>query len=108
MINRLHFSTGLAALLALQPLAFAQLSAAEPGQAASDAGSSGQKSTTAKTDKDKPKEKKICHREVPTGSITPVRICRTQAEIDAAAQRGQDEIDNANRMSQHQTQGLRG
>jgi len=95
----------MAALAAFQPLA-----AAESGDAASAAVSSpapnGKDAATAKAEKNKP-ERKICHREMPTGSITPVRVCRTQAEIDAATAQGQAQLDDMNRSRQQQTGALR-
>lgn len=90
MTGRMRFSAAMAALLALQPVAIAQLRAADPSSAANKSGG----------DAAKPKVKKICHRETPTGSIKPVRICRTQDELDSEAQRAQARLDDMNRMSQ--------
>jgi hypothetical protein len=86
MTNRFAFAAAAAALL-IAPLAFAGLSAADNASAAS----------SQKAQGDKVKEKKICHSETPTGSIRPVRICRTQAEIDAANQQAQDQLDSMTR-----------
>jgi len=38
------------------------------------------------------KQKKICKRDVPTGSMLPTSTCRTQQEWDATAAAGQDNL----------------
>ena len=43
----------------------------------------------------KEKEKKICRKDVVTGSVMVKKTCRTKAEWDALAAKGQDEM---NRM----------
>jgi hypothetical protein len=93
MTNRLRVTAAIAALVICHPLAAAE--PAKPASAASDKAA-------------KAPEKKICHREVPTGSITPVKVCRTQGQIDANTQQAQDQIDRMNRLSQQPTQALHG
>jgi hypothetical protein len=95
MTKRFYLTAAASALL-IAPLSFAAVSATDNSSAASS------------KDGNKVKEKKICHSETPTGSIRPVRVCRTQAEIDAANQQAQDQIDRANRLSSQPTSGLRG
>lgn len=82
MIKRFSMAA-VAAALWIAPFGFAGLWAADNATSNSD----------QKAQADKVKEKKICHSETPTGSIRPVRICRTQAEIDAAAQQAQEQLD---------------
>jgi hypothetical protein len=41
------------------------------------------------------KEKKICRRDVATGSIMPRSVCRTRAEWDALTAQGQTDLDRA-------------
>ncbi len=94
-----------AALATFQPLAAAESGGAAPATVSAPA-PSGKEAAAGKAEKNKP-ERKICHREMPTGSITPVRVCRTQAEIDANAQRGQAQLDDMNRSSQKQSGALR-
>ncbi|MGZ3171919.1 MAG: hypothetical protein ACXWJC_02395 [Croceibacterium sp.] len=89
----------MAALATFQPLAAAESSGSAPATASTPT-PSGKDATSGKAEKNKP-ERKICHREVPTGSITPVRVCRTQAEIDTDAERGQAQLEDMSRMRQH-------
>ena len=42
--------------------------------------------------KDMSAEKKVCRREIPTGSIMPKRFCKTQKEWDAMSASGQDTL----------------
>ena len=99
MNNRIHLMAAAAALLVLQPFAVNAVLAADSSPAVAD--------KTAKDSKsDKAKEKKICSFETPTGSIRRVRICRTQAQVDADAQRSQSQIDDLQRLSQQPTQAL--
>lgn len=78
MTTRFRPAAAIAAVLALQPVALASLTAAEPGQAAG---------TKPSAEPDKPK--KICRAETPTGSIRPVRTCHTREEWEAEAAKGQ-------------------
>ena len=87
MINKVCTVAAMAVLVALQPSAASATDFSAP---------SDQKGTQAKPDK--VKEKMICHRETPTGSVRPVRICKTQAEADADAARAQQQLDNMNEM----------
>lgn len=80
MTIRSFLSVAMPALLAVQPLAVAGASAAGADPAAPEVG--------AKHGEDNA-EKKICRMETPTGSIRPVRTCRTKAEIEAAANQAQ-------------------
>jgi hypothetical protein len=50
------------------------------------------KPTTATPSKDMSAEKKVCRREIPTGSIMPKRFCKTQKEWDALSASGQETI----------------
>jgi len=96
MTNRLRLLAAISAALALQPIALAGASAGEPK--AKEAGN--------KADPDQ----KICRMETPTGSIRPIRTCRTRAEFEAEANRGQankNEMD-AERMRQGMVSGSRG
>jgi hypothetical protein len=113
MINRLRLPVAMAALVALQPLAVAGLSAAEPNQAAPaadpSAAPSDKKPNVAQSEADK-SQQKICRSETPTGSIRPVRTCHTRAEWEAAAQQGQANKDqmNTNGLRQQQLQSSHG
>jgi hypothetical protein len=89
MMMRFSLVAMMAALVASQPV-----SAADPSPSTAAASSP---AATSDKKADKPKEKKICHREVPTGSITPVRVCRTQAEIDTETTQGQAQLDDMRR-----------
>jgi len=60
-----------AALATFQPLAAAESGGATQAAVSAPA-PSGKDAAAGKADKNKP-ERKICHREMPTGSITPVR-----------------------------------
>jgi hypothetical protein len=91
MTNRSLLAATTAAMLLVQPFTVAAVAAADTTAPAE------QRSTSAQGEK--AKEKKICHRETPTGSIRPVRICRTQAEIDAENQRAQEQYDAMSRSS---------
>jgi len=89
MTNRLRLSIAVSAVLALQPIVLAQASAGEPK--AKEAG-----------DKADP-ERKFCRMETPTGSIRPIRVCKTRAELDAEASQGQaskNEMNNQMMRSQ--------
>ena len=79
MTTRFPLAAAIAAILALQPVALATLSAAEPGQAAAG----------TKPSAEPDKAKKICRAETPTGSIRPVRTCHTREEWEAQAAQGQ-------------------
>ncbi|HSQ94987.1 MAG TPA: hypothetical protein VLM18_02645 [Croceibacterium sp.] len=102
---RFGLAPAMAALASFQPLAAAESGGAAPATVSASA-PSGKDAAAGKADKNKP-ERKICHREMPTGSITPVRVCRTQAEIDENAERGQAQLDDLNRMRQQQTGSVR-
>jgi hypothetical protein len=71
----MRLSVAVSALLALQPVIVAHATAGE---------------AKTKDDRGKPDaERKFCRMETPTGSIRPVRVCKTKAEIDAEANQGQ-------------------
>ena len=109
MINRVRLPVAIAALMALQPLAAAGLSAAAPDQGAPaadpSAAPSDKKPDVAQSEADR-SQQKICRSETPTGSIRPVRTCHTRAEWEAEAQQGQANKDqlNADRLRQQQLQ----
>jgi hypothetical protein len=44
------------------------------------------------------KEKKVCKREIATGSVMPKVTCRTKAEWDAISARGQSDLDRTRDM----------
>ena len=66
----------LAAMLANTPPTVAAPAGAQPANAA--------------PSKDMSAEKKVCRREIPTGSIMPKRFCKTQKEWDDLSASGQD------------------
>jgi hypothetical protein len=99
--NRLRLSAVAAILFAVQPFTVTGLSAADTAVAPAD-------KQTADPKAEKPKPKMICHREIPTGAIAPVKVCRTQEQIDAEAQRSQSQLDDMNRMRQQSTGSVRG
>jgi hypothetical protein len=96
----MRLSLAISALLAVQPLAFTEVSAAPP---------SDKPQGKAEGDKDKA-EQKICRLETPTGSIRPIRTCKTRAEFEAEANRAQankNQLDT-DRMRQQMLSGSRG
>jgi hypothetical protein len=46
----------------------------------------------AKPSKNMAEEKKVCRREIPTGSIMPKRFCKTQKEWDELSASGQETV----------------
>ena len=101
MINRLRLPVAMAALVALQPLAVAGLSAAEPNQAAPaadpSAAPSDKKPNVAQSEADK-SQQKICRSETPTGSIFSKRVCTTAADNEQAQASARDALDRAQRQ----------
>ena len=69
-------------------LLFAAMLANTPPAAAAPAGA--QPAVAAAPSKDMSAEKKVCRREIPTGSIMPKRFCKTQKEWDDLSASGQD------------------
>jgi hypothetical protein len=51
-------------------------------------------------------EKKICKRDVATGSVMPKRVCRTRAEWDAMTERSQQDLEK--RLMDDRSRGMVG
>lgn len=57
---------------------------------------------------EKHKEKKVCRRNVSTGSFLPKRECHTKAEWEAMAESGRDDIDRARTVDSDRWRGTGG
>ena len=52
---------------------------------------------------DAPKEKKICRKDVATGSVMVKKTCRTKAEWDALAAQGRDQMEKMRGIDSNQS-----
>jgi hypothetical protein len=87
------------ASLALLALAFSTPSLAkDPAPQPQSAPASGQPTDDQAKPKKPDEEKKICKFETPTGSIRPIRICKTKAQIEADREQAQSTLEEMQRM----------